>query len=157
MAMNDEAWEAMKERVSGGTRRKPREEEHRLQSACVTWFDAQYAGERMLLFAVPNGGRRDKVTGAKMKAEGVRAGVADLFYARARWAKVRKFENGMEYYRREMVHGLFIEMKTKERGSGQSEAQKAFEAAVVAQGYSYAVCRSLEEFIRIVEGYRKSD
>ena len=30
------------------------------------------------LFAVPNGGRRDTVTGGKLKAEGVTAGVSDL-------------------------------------------------------------------------------
>lgn len=141
--------------MSAGVRRKPRDVEHRLQSACVKWFDAQHADERLLLFAVPNGGRRDKVTGAMMKAEGVRAGVADLFYARPRWAKVQRVDSsGEKYYRAEMLHGLFIEMKTEESGSRQSAAQKAFEAAVKAQGYAYAVCRSLDDFIRIVEDYR---
>lgn len=34
-----------------------------------------------LLFAIPDGGRRDAVTGAHLKAEGVRAGVPDMFLA----------------------------------------------------------------------------
>ena len=52
--------------------------EHRLQCACVRWFRYQYPHHASLLFAVPNGGRRDAVTGARLKAEGVVAGVADL-------------------------------------------------------------------------------
>ena len=34
-----------------------------------------------LLFAIPDGGRRDAVTGAHLKAEGVRAGGPDMFLA----------------------------------------------------------------------------
>ena len=52
--------------------------EHRLQCTCVRWFGYQYPELSALLFAVPNGGRRDPVTGARLKAEGVVAGVSDL-------------------------------------------------------------------------------
>jgi hypothetical protein len=54
------------------------DEEHRLQAACVRWFNLQYPQLEGRLFAVPNGGRRDAVTGAKLKAEGVVPGVSDL-------------------------------------------------------------------------------
>ena len=51
-------------------------DEHREQAALFEW--ARYAGGRYpelaLLFAVPNGGRRDAVTGARLKSEGVKAG-----------------------------------------------------------------------------------
>ena len=59
-------------------RRKPRDEEHQIQCACVRWFRLQYPHLHHNLFAVPNGGRRDEVTAGKLKAEGVLAGVADL-------------------------------------------------------------------------------
>ena len=52
--------------------------EHQLQCACVRWFRYAHADLSPLLFAVPNGGRRDHITGARLKAEGVVAGVADL-------------------------------------------------------------------------------
>lgn len=54
------------------------DEEHRIQCACVEWFSHQYPKLRGRLFAVPNGGKRDQVTGGKLKAEGVVPGVADL-------------------------------------------------------------------------------
>lgn len=118
-------------------RRKPRDIEHALQVQCVKWWDCQYAARSKSLFAIPNGGRRDKVTGAKLKAEGVRAGVADLFLCIAASGK----------------HGLFIEMKTEERGSRQSEAQEMFASTAREAGFGYEVCRSLDEFICSVTAY----
>lgn len=53
------------------TRKSPSNEEHDIQVACVDWFRYEYPHLAMNLFAVPNGGRRDRVTGAKLKAEGV--------------------------------------------------------------------------------------
>ena len=54
------------------------DEEHRIQCSCVKWFNLKYPKLKGRLFAVPNGGRRDTVTGGKLKAEGVTAGVSDL-------------------------------------------------------------------------------
>ena len=59
-------------------RKKPKDEEHKLQVSMVNWFRLKYPSMRHNLFAVPNGSRRDAVTGARLKAEGVLAGVADL-------------------------------------------------------------------------------
>lgn len=90
--------------------------EHKTQVACVRWFRLQYPQLASVLFAVPNGGRRDAVTGAKLKAEGALAGVADIFL---------DVDRG-EY------HGLRIEMKTK---TGRlSDSQKAFSEAETARG-----------------------
>lgn len=55
-------------------RRPPRDEEHRLQCACVRWFAYRHPELSCRLFAVPNGGRRDATTAAKLKAEGVSPG-----------------------------------------------------------------------------------
>ena len=49
--------------------------ESQIQHDCLTWFRLQYPNLALLLFAVPNGGRRDAKTGARMKYEGVVRGV----------------------------------------------------------------------------------
>lgn len=51
--------EYLQEQNKKKSRRPPRDEEHRLQCDCVSWFCLQYPAWRGLLFAVPNGGRRD--------------------------------------------------------------------------------------------------
>ena len=110
-------------------------EEHNIQVACVRWFSYQYPELQGLLFAVPNGGRRDAVTGAKLKAEGVIAGVSDLILL------VPSCNHG----------ALMIEMKT---GKGrQSEEQKRWQTIVERMGYRYVVCRSLDDFIKEIKNY----
>ena len=59
-------------------RGKPKNDEHRIQSACVRWFRLKYPKLKNVLFAVPNGGRRDAITGARLKEEGATSGVSDL-------------------------------------------------------------------------------
>lgn len=54
--------------------------EHDIRCSCIKWFRAQYPQLSKLLFAVPNGGFRNKATAGKMKAEGVVAGVSDILY-----------------------------------------------------------------------------
>ena len=116
-------------------RRRPDDEEHRIQCACVNWFRLQYPDHASALFAVPNGGRRDRVSGAKLKAEGVLPGVSDLILLLPRGRH----------------HGLLIEMKT-ERGK-QSQAQRDWQRDMVHRGYKYMVIRSIDEFIDKVTDY----
>ena len=108
-----------------------RADEHRLQCACVRWFRLQYPQLSRLLFAVPNGGARDAVTGARLKDEGVVAGVADLIL-------LTPSADGS-------AHALCLELKT---ASGrQSDSQREFQAAASAAGNRYVIIRSLDEFI----------
>lgn len=117
------------------TKKRKDDEEHRIQCACVRWFRYEYPEYRCLLYAVPNGGRRDRVSGAKLKAEGVLAGVSDL-----------NMDVPNSRY-----HGLRIEMKT---GKGrQQESQKEYQLAVEKAGYKYVVCRSVDEFMGVVREY----
>ena len=116
-------------------RRHPRDEEHKLQCSMVRWFRFTYPQYAHCLFAVPNGGRRDAVTGAKMKAEGVLAGVSDLILLK----------------RSEEYGALLIETKVK--GNYQSQSQKEWQQKIEKEGYKYVVCRSLDEFQNQVTNY----
>lgn len=117
-------------------RKRSSDEEHRMQEACVRWFRLKHPHLSARLFAVPNGGRRDGITGARLKEEGVLAGVADLIL----------LVPNADY------HALLIEMKTP-RGR-QSESQKAWQQAVTENGeYRYVVCRSLDGFINTINDY----
>lgn len=117
------------------SRKKSDDYEHRLQVACVNWFRFQYPKLRNILFAVPNGGRRDAVTGGKLKDEGVTSGVADLILL-----KSNRFYGT-----------LCIEMKSPE--GCQRPSQKAWQKDAEANGAKYVVCKSLEEFMKIVTDY----
>lgn len=119
-----------------------RDVEHKVQAACVRWFSLAHADDAGLLFAIPNGGRRDRVTAAKLKAEGVVAGVADLMLA-----VPSANADGT------VAHGLFVEMKTEEKQSRQRQSQKDWESKVKSQGYEYKVVRSLDEFINVVDAW----
>lgn len=124
------------------------QEEHNLQCACVKWFAYQHPELQGLLFAVPNGGARSKATAGKLKAEGVVPGVADLILLVAR---VEPCKNDIGWSN--MWHALCIEMKTKH--GYQSPEQKDWQYKVEWFGYKYEVCRSLDEFIEIIENYLK--
>ena len=120
----------------GALRKAPSDEEHHLQQACVRWFNLKYSHLRGRLFAVPNGGRRDAVTGAKLKAEGVVAGVSDLILLKSN----------------HRYGALLIEMKRKD--GRQSVSQRWWQSVITKNDeYKYVVCRSLDSFMREVTDY----
>lgn len=121
------------------TRRKPRDLEHKLQAACVRWYRLQYPKMKHNLFAVPNGSKRDVIIGAKLKEEGVLAGVADLILL-----KSNRFYGA-----------LLIEMKTPE--GCQSDTQKEWQQKITNDGFKYVIVRSLEDFQREVKQYLEDD
>lgn len=104
--------------------------EHSHQSALFCWAaqNREQYPELEWMFAIPNGGIRDKITASRLKAEGVRSGVSDIFLPAGR--------GGM--------HGLFIEMKKPKNGR-ESDKQKEFGVHVVKQGYDYRCCYSWVE------------
>lgn len=113
-----------------------------LQISCVKWFDLTYPKMKMRLFSVPNEGARTPANGARMKAMGRRAGVADMFLC----AQKLNFPIEPE------VYGCFIEFKADTK---QSDSQKTFEACVTKFGYEYFVCTSLTEFKSKITSYIK--
>jgi len=101
----------------------------------IKWFDLQYKKYSGRLFAIHNGGLRHVVTAKKMKAEGVRSGVPDLFLpVSKRW-----------------MCGLFIEMKS-EKGK-LSENQSDWIDFLGHQGFEVKVCNSFESAKKAIEDY----
>ena len=109
--------------------------ESQIQHSCLTWFRLQYPSLNKLLFAVPNGGKRDARTGAQMKYEGVLRGVADLILL----VPKKGFAS------------LCIEMKTPK--GRQSEEQIKWQGEAEKYRNKYVVCHSLIEFMNEVNSY----
>jgi hypothetical protein len=67
--------------------------EHEEQVGFVNWFECKFPGVR--IFAIPNGGHRAVSVGKQLKAEGVRAGVPDLFVPEWRlWIEMKRAHGG---------------------------------------------------------------
>jgi len=88
------------------------------------------------LFHVPNGGARDKITGARLKREGVKAGVPDVLLLVARGE----------------FHGLAVEMK-RQQGGCLSQNQKTWLNRLNAQGYKAVACKGATEAIKTITEY----
>lgn len=68
--------------------------EHLEQVRLVSWFRRQWPDVR--IFAIPNGGGRSMAQGAALKAEGVTAGVPDLFVpAWSLWVEMKRSTGGI--------------------------------------------------------------
>ena len=114
-----------------------RRDEHAEQCALVRWaqIQAHRRPEIGLLYAIPNGGRRDAVTGARLRAEGVRPGVPDLClpWPSGKW------------------HGLYIELKAP--GGRASPAQRWWIERLTVAGYRADVCVGWEAAARLIMDY----
>ena len=113
----------------------PKQSESHLQQVCVRWFRLQYPEYSKLLFAIPNAGKRLGMNGARMKAEGLLAGVPDLFLAIG--------SNGF--------NGMFIEMK---HGKNKpSNEQKMMLEELKSRCYNVEIIYTLDDFIARVNSY----
>lgn len=92
--------------------------------------------ELRLLYAVPNGGYRNKVTAATLKSEGVKSGVPDMCLPVARGP----------------YHGLYIELKRR-KGGKISDTQTEWIQALRAHKYSAVVCYGWTEARQEIERY----
>lgn len=89
--------------------------------------DPRYTRAVKRTFAIPNGGRRSKAEAGRLKAEGVRAGVHDLFCSVERGG----------------YHGLYIEMKASE--GRISDKQREWLDESLEEGYAACVCWDARE------------
>jgi hypothetical protein len=110
----------------------PAATEHAEQVVVIQWCDMKGID----IFAIPNGSNKSKASAGKFKAEGLRAGIPDLFIPIAR--------NG--------YHGLFVEMK-RIGGPKPSKAQISWLAKLVASGYRAGVCYGADEAMGLISGY----
>ena len=94
--------------------------EHQEQVEFVQWFRRQYPDVR--IFAIPNGESRSQSAGARLKAEGVSAGVPDLFIP---------------------AWNTWIEMK-RSKGGSVSEKQKDWIAYLESVGHQVFVCKGAD-------------
>lgn len=112
--------------------------EHQEQSVVVAWWWRQhefYGLPHFALFAIPNGGARDPLTGAKLKREGVRRGALDLMLAKP----VQPYS------------GLFIEMKVGD--NKPTPDQQDFIRYLTSAGYKACVHWSADSAIAEIIGY----
>lgn len=101
------------------------------------------------LHAIPNAGARgNKIAAAQLKAEGVKAGVADIFLPVPREAY--SLNTGL----RHQQHGLYIELKRKNGvPSDVSPDQKLFANFVTSQGYEWRVAYGWRQAADIIKAY----
>lgn len=111
--------------------------EHQEQKLLIGWVDVAALELPVLdlLYAIPNGGHRHISVAKKLKDEGVKRGIPDLFLPVAKGGS----------------HGLYIEMKTT-KGKLKSE-QKEWRDKLVEQGYAWALCRGHIEAMFTLEEY----
>ena len=124
-----------------------RSTEHDIQSALFSWAQLQTAQhpELGLMFSIPNGGKREKrqdkkgrwfsPTAQRLKREGVKPGIPDIFLPCARGGS----------------YGLFIEMKAPD--GRVSTEQASIHKLLREEGYSVIVCYSLESAIILITWY----
>jgi hypothetical protein len=112
--------------------------EHQSQCMVISWWRLACTGYQLpefALFAIPNGGARDPITGSRLKAEGVRPGIPDLMLA------VKRGDYG----------GLAIEMK--KIGNQTNPTQKKVLAYLNHAGYAWDVCWTAEAAIATIKHY----
>ena len=114
----------------------PKESEE--QKALVRWAQLREATlqELDMLVSIPNGGLRNRITGALLKSEGARAEFPDLFL----------------FVPRPPYCGLAIEMKRR-TGGRLSPEQAWWLERLQAQGYCVTVSRGFDEARQMIENY----
>lgn len=113
-----------------------KQSEDSLQAKCYQWFHNEHELKGSgFMFAVPNGGSRNKIEAMKLKATGVRSGVSDCIIL----------------LNKEI---LFVEFKS-EKGK-QSEEQKAFQTLILLLGYKhYYIVNNFEQFKYLINTFVK--
>ncbi len=123
--------------------------EHESQKAFFARVSLDPRTKYLPIFAIANGGHRHISVAKKLKAEGVKAGVPDIFLAMPKvdHYRVTMTSNGEQggvgtEYMTVRSHGLFIEMK--KQGNKLSPAQMEWISSLNLRGYQVAVCYSAD-------------
>lgn len=113
------------------------------QEALFAWAEYQQGKypELELMYHIPNGGSRNKIEAARLKAQGVKPGVPDICLPIPRGK----------------YHGLYIELK-RTKGGRISSDQTVWLEKLMHQGYAVALCLGWDDardvIIKYLEGIR---
>jgi hypothetical protein len=122
-----QSWSAAQPKHStaaAGAKVQPGGSEHHLQAAVAEFLSFALPPHEAVFCSIPNGGKRNKATAGKLKAEGLQPGAPDLLI---------------------LWKGRAIGLELKTRGGRLSPQQMAFSMRWTNAGGVYAVARSLEE------------
>jgi len=103
--------------------------EHEEQREFVSWFRKTF--KTVKIFAIPNGGSRNKIEAVKLKAEGVTSGVPDLYIPA--WK-------------------LWVEMK-RIKNSSLTKEQKEWRDYLISIGDSWLCCKGCEAAKEAVQNF----
>jgi hypothetical protein len=111
--------------------------EHQEQVALISWSKMMRSRhpELDLLYAIPNGGQRAKLTAVRLQSEGVKAGIPDLCLPVGRGG----------------YHALYVEMKFGK--NKPTPLQKETMNALSLAGNKCNVCYSWDEARDVIEKY----
>jgi hypothetical protein len=128
-----QSWSAAQPKHStaaAGAKAPPAGSEHHLQAAVAEFLGFALPPHEAVFCSIPNGGKRNKGTAGKLKAEGLQSGAPDLLIL---WRG----------------RAIGLELKT---GKGRlSPQQMAFSMRWTTAGGLYAVARSLEEVADLLD------
>lgn len=109
--------------------------EHDTQSAFFQWAAHQRFPGIELLHAIPNGGQRHPVVGAKLRNEGVKPGVPDVSWPVARGGFI----------------GLAIEFKHGDGNPSKEQRDRVTQLQIA--GWCVAICWDWQAAARMLMGY----
>ena len=110
------------------------------QALAVKWFGLQHPCEARWLHHSPNGGKRNAVTGARMRSLGAKTGFPDLVL----------------YQQRGSFIGLVIECKRAD-GGVISKTQKGWLNQLENQGFCCIVAHGFDEIVEALKSYMALD
>ena len=113
------------------------ESEHDIQVRLMQYCHRHEDPRLSLVFAIPNGGSRHRAEAVRLKAEGVKKGIPDLFFPIIDAPRSR--------------YGLFLEVK---RPNGrESKEQAAMRVTLRYAGYCSEIAYGYDEAVNIIEQY----
>ncbi|SDL78169.1 VRR-NUC domain-containing protein [Modicisalibacter muralis] len=148
MGWSNRAFEGTRRKRSvnkdGSLRKNPRQLEEREHAAAVAWLHgeslrgSEVGGLYEPFFHPPNGGNRDAVAGAKLKAQGAKAGVSDFIFlcGRGGWL------------------GLVVEFKAMPPNDARlSDSQRDWLTLSERHGYCAVLARGFFELRAVLQEY----
>lgn len=126
----------IEKRLSLSTERnKPVLLESAIQISFMEWLSLQYPKIEKVTFSIPNGGQRKVWSGFRLKREGMKAGVPDIFMA----------------YPFNGYPGLFLEFKVA--GRTTTPEQKEMIRLLLERGYMVRLVFNLQDAIMATNDY----